>query len=757
MSREKYAKQDEQLYFHIRNMQAGRMDSYTEVYNLSAKYLYKIIYDIVQNYHTTEDMLQETFLKIYNNIGSLQSPEAYFVWAGRIATNLCVRHIHKYRKEVLTTATEDGEGNEEFIFDTVAEDNEMFIPESVLENKEHQRMIGEVIDSLSVEQKLAVQCFYFEEMSVKEIATLMECSEGTIKSRLNYARKSIKDSVLNIEKTQGTKLYSFGAIPVLLLIFKNTAQAAVPASAVASTGAALAGMYGNGGLVAGASTTVGGANLVGGTTTGVTGMTATTGTAVASGAAAASISGKLVAIIASAVIATGGIVGGTIWAVNEESKKVNIEENTTEIMTENKVVEDETVNVEQSTNEEETDNKNDQDINQNGDVIPPGGKYIVASTGKEINEGNKMPENPERDDCYYFGDYKYIYTNGDWKVELGEIEDFSTRERFGEILDSIAGYEVTNISGLFMECSGMVEAPKIPESVTNLVGTFSGCKSLVEAPVIPKGARYMADTFLNCESLIEAPEIPDSVEMMDGCFSHCISLVEAPKIPEGVTSLLETFSYCKSLEKAPELPESVIDLSSTFMECSSLVEAPVIPKNVGNMENMFAYCENLEKVPEIPYGVTNMDYTFYWCRKMKEAPELPETVINLKATFHSCESLLEAPNIPPEVVDLSYTFANCISLVKAPEIPMGVKRMEYTFGQCEKLTSAPVIPASVIDVTSTFIYCFGLTGTITIDANPVQYDEFLQGISLESQNIEVVGASTMLEELKATSGFHVED
>ena len=723
MSREKYAKQDEQLYFHIRNMQAGHMESYTEVYNLSSKYLYKIIYDIVQDYHTTEDMLQETFLKIYNNIGSLQSPEAYFVWAGRIATNLCVRHIHKYRKEVLTIATEDGEGNEEFIFDTVAEDNEMFIPESVLENKEHQRMIGEVIDSLSVEQKLAVQCFYFEEMSVKEIAALMECSEGTIKSRLNYARKSIKDSVLNIEKTQGTKLYSFGAIPVLLLIFKNTAQAAVPASAVAGTGAALAGMYGTGGSVAGSSV-------------------------------AAGISGKLVAIIASAVIATGGIVGGTIWAVNEENKRANVEDNTTEIMTENKVVDDETINIEQSTAEDETDNKNNSDINQNGDVIPTGGKYIVASTGEEINEGSKMPEEPERDDCYYFGDYKYIYTNGEWKVELGEIEDFSTREYFGEILDCIAGYEVTNISGLFMECSGMVEAPKIPESVTNLVGTFSGCKSLVEPPVIPKGVRYMADTFLNCESLIAAPEIPDSVEMMDGCFSHCISLVEAPKIPEGVTSLLETFSYCKSLIKAPELPESVIDLSATFMECSSLVEAPAIPKNVGNMDNTFAYCENLEKAPEIPYGVTNMDYAFYWCKKITEAPKLPETVINLKATFHTCESLLEVPNIPPEVVDLSYTFANCISLVKAPEIPMGVKRMEYTFGQCEKLTSAPAIPASVIDVTSTFIHCYGLTGTITIDANPVQYDEFLQGISFEAQNLEVIGESTMLEELKGTSDFY---
>ena len=300
MNKEKYAKQDEQLYYHIKNLQAGNVESYTEIYNLSCKYFYKIIYDIVGDYHTTEDMLQETFLKIYNNIGSLQSPEAFYVWAGRIATNLCIRYIHKYRKEVLTTASEDGEGNEEFIFDTVAEDNEMFIPESVLDNKEHQRMIGEVIDSLSVEQKLAVQCFYFEEMSVKEIAALMECSEGTIKSRLNYARKSIKDSVLHIEKTQGTKLYSFGALPILLLLYKNMAQAAVPAAATAGVGSALAGNMASGGVVSGATVGAGTGGVTSGVTSGVaSGVTgATVGAASSAGAAAtaAGISGKLVAI-----------------------------------------------------------------------------------------------------------------------------------------------------------------------------------------------------------------------------------------------------------------------------------------------------------------------------------------------------------------------------------------------------------------------------------------------------------------------------
>ena len=74
-------------------------------------------------------------------------------------------------------------------------DHEEFIPEAVLVDREKQRLLAEILDNLSTEQKLSVQYFYYEEMSVNEIAELMGCSTGTVKSRLNYARKSIKSSV----------------------------------------------------------------------------------------------------------------------------------------------------------------------------------------------------------------------------------------------------------------------------------------------------------------------------------------------------------------------------------------------------------------------------------------------------------------------------------------------------------------------------------------------------------------------------------
>lgn len=236
-----YEQKDAELFWHVEQLKSGNAQSYNSIYELSQKYIYKIINDIVKDHHTTEDLMQETYLQIYNKIGSLQEAKAFYVWAGRIATNLTLRHIQKYRKEVLVT--EDEEGGTDFVFDTAAADNECFIPENILMDQEKQRLLGEILDNLSVDQKLSVQYFYYEEMSVRDIAQAMECSEGTVKSRLNYARKAIKDAVLNLEVKQGTRLYSLSAMPLFLILFRQGAeQAAVAAGVgVATTGAAAMG------------------------------------------------------------------------------------------------------------------------------------------------------------------------------------------------------------------------------------------------------------------------------------------------------------------------------------------------------------------------------------------------------------------------------------------------------------------------------------------------------------------------------------
>ena len=65
-----YQKEDEQLYRAVEKLMTGNMKSYSEMYNLSLKYIYKIVYDIVKDHHITEDLVQETYITIYKKINN---------------------------------------------------------------------------------------------------------------------------------------------------------------------------------------------------------------------------------------------------------------------------------------------------------------------------------------------------------------------------------------------------------------------------------------------------------------------------------------------------------------------------------------------------------------------------------------------------------------------------------------------------------------------------------------------------------------
>ena len=329
----KYKAKDAELFAEVQKIKDGTSQNYNRLYELSEKYIYKIINDIVKNHHTTEDLMQEAYIQIYNKLDTLQEAKAFYVWAGRIATNLTLRYIQKNSKEVLVTADEDGETN--FIFDKATDDTEEFIPEAVLVDKEKQRLLAEIIDNLSTEQKFCVQYFYYEEMSVNEIAELMGCSAGTVKSRLNYARKSIKDAVIELDVKHGTRLYSLSALPLFWIIFREglemliitgSAAGAVVAAGTASVaeaagGAGMAGTVGSASSVAG-----GGAAVTGGTASAASGAATGSASKIAGGIGSkifGTTAGKAaVGLVAAAVVTTGGVAvyNGTVQEPKEDNR-----------------------------------------------------------------------------------------------------------------------------------------------------------------------------------------------------------------------------------------------------------------------------------------------------------------------------------------------------------------------------------------------------------------------------------------------------
>ena len=138
-----------------------------------------------------------------------------------IATNKSKDWLKKKKPlfftEMDSTEETDGISFEEAIEDERKENH----PEIVIDENEVSRIVKIILDQLPEDQRLVIGMYYYEEISVKDIATALEVSENTVKSRLVYGRKKIKESVLELEK-QGTKLYTLAPIPFFLLLLEKT-------------------------------------------------------------------------------------------------------------------------------------------------------------------------------------------------------------------------------------------------------------------------------------------------------------------------------------------------------------------------------------------------------------------------------------------------------------------------------------------------------------------------------------------------------
>ena len=193
-----------------------------------------------------EDILQDAYVKAFSSLDKLEDPEKFQGWLDTIVINRCKDFLKKKKPTLFSDmASENSDDGSVLEFEDSRENDRMeFKPEETVDYGETKRLIAEMLDRMPEDQKMCLLMYYYEEMSVRQIAEAMDCSEGTIKSRLNYARKNLKGQVLELEK-KGTKLYCMPLLPFLYWFFREQAAefiggtaGTVAAGAAASTAAA---------------------------------------------------------------------------------------------------------------------------------------------------------------------------------------------------------------------------------------------------------------------------------------------------------------------------------------------------------------------------------------------------------------------------------------------------------------------------------------------------------------------------------------
>ena len=198
----------------------GNKKAFDKLYKLTSNDVWFTCVSLLKDEENAKDIMQETYITAFLKLDTLKDEEKFCGWLTAIATNKSKNKL---------------KGKVEYQIDdevpiTEAETDELMLPEEYITKTEKRKVLLQIMeDTLSFNQYQTVLMFYFDEMSISEIAQGLEISEGTVKSRLNSSRAKMKTAIEDYEKKSGDKLHGVVVVPFFTTIFKEEAKSlAVP-------------------------------------------------------------------------------------------------------------------------------------------------------------------------------------------------------------------------------------------------------------------------------------------------------------------------------------------------------------------------------------------------------------------------------------------------------------------------------------------------------------------------------------------------
>ena len=174
----------------VRRAKRGDLDAYDDLVRRYQERIYATIYHMTAHHEDANDLAQETFIKAYKALSSFKGDSGFFTWLYRIAVNRTLNHL-KQRKTRNQLSLNDMDFNAEHDPAWVALVSEK-TPHREASLHELQERLNIALQKLSEVHRMVVTLHDIQGLPHEEIARIMECNAGTVRSRLHYARQQLQ-------------------------------------------------------------------------------------------------------------------------------------------------------------------------------------------------------------------------------------------------------------------------------------------------------------------------------------------------------------------------------------------------------------------------------------------------------------------------------------------------------------------------------------------------------------------------------------
>jgi RNA polymerase sigma factor (sigma-70 family) len=173
----------------VKKTLAGNKKAFERIIEQHQRLVSHVVFRMVQNAADREDICQDVFLKVYQNLGGFKFESKLSTWIAKIAYNACLSHLEKKKLPLFDDLTPD-----ERSFDSVP--GITAGPDELVEGKEISFLLRSEIGRMPSHYRTILTLYHLDQMSYREIGETMDLPEGTVKSYLFRARRVLKDGLM---------------------------------------------------------------------------------------------------------------------------------------------------------------------------------------------------------------------------------------------------------------------------------------------------------------------------------------------------------------------------------------------------------------------------------------------------------------------------------------------------------------------------------------------------------------------------------